>query len=62
MRIDLPFCDFQNCRRCQDGNCVTHKNIRTVCNYYLLREYILSTNQFASFEEWATKHIKDMQN
>lgn len=36
MRIDLPLCDFQNCRKRFDGNCTdSHYEI---CEYKMLKE------------------------
>lgn len=35
MRIDLPQCDFQNCRRRIDGNCNSKEAFRN-CPYQLM--------------------------
>lgn len=37
MRIDLPQCDFKNCRRCFDGNCNSKMAFRD-CQYQQLKE------------------------
>lgn len=37
MRIDLPQCDFKNCRRCFDGNCNSKMAFRD-CQYQRLKE------------------------
>jgi len=37
VRIDLPQCDFKNCRRCFDGNCNSKMAFRD-CQYQQLKE------------------------
>ena len=37
MRIDLPCCDFSNCRKYFDGNCTAHEGHRYSCEYLLLQ-------------------------
>lgn len=38
MRIDLPSCDFANCRYFSDHNCM-NSDKRNKCYYYLLQDH-----------------------
>lgn len=52
MRIDLPQCDFKNCRKQFDGNC-SSKELFKSCSYQQLRDAALKIELVSSVEgDW----------
>lgn len=62
MRIDLPLCNFKNCRYCFDGNCI-EPNKGERCEYDNLRSAnVLPAAQRMVFDrQWAMPNSKTFQ-
>lgn len=59
MRIDLPQCDFKNCRRHFDGNCNSRDAFR-MCPYQQLREASLKIELVSSTSgDWHGLYINE---
>jgi hypothetical protein len=52
MRIDLPLCDFKNCRYFFDHNCTAKNGIKDRCEYRQLMDAHKALHKALTGKEW----------